>query len=78
MSTQIDSTDNLYRALRSNNEHNQALIAVLDQLITTRKTAQSVAPTTQLPAPVAESKNYDKQYGAAYNFATMTVPKRGE
>ena len=39
---------------------------------------QSAAPKAQLPAPVFESKNYDKQYGTAYDFAAMTVPKRGE
>ena len=78
MSTQIDSTDYLYQALQSNNEHNQALIGVLDQLITARNTEQSVAPKTQLPAPGVQSKNYDKQYGAAYDFMAMTIHKRGE
>ena len=78
MSTQFDSAEYLHTAIRSNNEHNQALIAVMDQLITAKAATQQAAPATQHAAPTADNKTYEKQYGAAYDFPAMTVPKRGE
>ena len=78
MSTQFDGTEYLHTAIRSNNKHNQALIAVLDQLITTKSATQQAAPAIQHTVPAIANKTYEKQYGTAYDFAAMTVPKRGE
>ena len=78
MSTQFDSTEYLHTAIRSNNKHNQALIAVLDQLITSKAATQQAAPAIQHTAPAIKNKTNDKQYGTAYDFAAMTVPQRGE
>ena len=78
MSERVGEDDYLYNALQSNNEHNEALIAILNQLITKRQMDQSLAPKAQIPAPVVENRSYDKQYGTAYDFAAMMVPKRGE
>ena len=66
--------------IRSNNVHNQALIVVLDQLITAKTAELNIAPVVQptVSDTTTANQTYKKHYGFSYDFAAMTVLRRGE
>ena len=58
-------------AIKSNNVHNQALIAVLEQLITAKTDELNDAPAAQTTVSdtTTASQMYEKQYGFCFDLA---------